>query len=143
MSLLLALTLAAQAEPTDAELLAELERNRIDVTAQQLSNFRGRWDLKDDGTATCKPKRSTGDADLDVLACDAIKACVLVNSDLITRRDARGLPRAERRELNTQTKDAMAQCAGQRFAVLKTEYLARPMEDASASAMATNAEPNL
>ncbi|MEM7701356.1 MAG: hypothetical protein AAF251_05410 [Pseudomonadota bacterium] len=125
MSPLLALALAAQTEPSDAQLLAELERNRIDVTAEQLRNFRGRWDLKDDGTATCKTKRSTGRADLDILACDAIKACVFDNSDLITRRDNRRLPRAERRELKDQTKVAMAQCASKRFTTLRDDYNAK------------------
>ena len=122
MSLLLALSLAAQTEPSDAQLLAELERNRIDVTAEQLRNFRGRWDLKDDGSATCKTRRSTGRADLDVLACDAIKLCVLDNRDLIERRDNRRLPREERRLLKGQTKEAMAQCASKRFTSLRDSY---------------------
>ena len=122
MSLLLALAVAAQVEPSDAQLLAELERNRIDVTAEQLRNFRGRWNLKNDGTATCKTRRSTGRADLDVLACDAIKLCVLDNSDLIERRDNRRLPREERRALKDQTKEAMAQCASKRFTTLRDNY---------------------
>ena len=122
MMAIAALSLAMQADPSDAQLLTELERNRIDVTAEQLRNFRGRWDLDDDGTATCETRRSTGRSDLDILACDAIKACVRANSDLITRRDNRKLPRAERRALKAQTKEAMTQCASQRFAGLRDNY---------------------
>ena len=136
MMAIAALSLAAQAEPTDAQVLAELERNRIDVTAEQLRNFRGRWDLEDDGTATCETRRSTGRADLDILACDAIKACVQDNSDLIARRDDRSLPREERRALKKQTKDVMSQCASKRFAGLKHAY-----HDRLASGEASFLEP--
>ena len=134
MITLLALLLAGQAELTDAEALAQLERNRIDVVAEQLRNFRGRWDVEDDGDVSCRTARSTGKADLDVLACDAIRGCVFENLDLIERRDNRRLPRAERRALKQQTKDVMSQCASKHFAGLRDRYTKRLLAGAAGGA---------
>ena len=118
----LAILLAGQADPSDADLLEELERNRIDVIAQQLRNFRGRWDIENNGDVTCKTARSTGKADLDALACDAIRVCAMQNQQLIAQRDDRRRPRAERSALRKRTEEVMSQCASKRFAGLRDRY---------------------
>ena len=123
---LFALTSSLQATAQNEPVV--VEQNVINVTAQRLRAFRAKWDIEDDGSASCTIKRRTGQPDLDELACGAVTACVNVNRDLIMKGRDRRSPLKERRVFREQAKTVMYDCAANRFFEIRDNY---PLETES------------
>ncbi|WP_271079029.1 hypothetical protein [Aurantiacibacter sp. MUD61] len=97
----------------------QLPESTITVSAERLRDFRGRWHLPEAGSATCEIRRSTGDDELDQLACAAIIQCVDENLSTIARGRDRSLPRDERRAATAQTRETMRACSAERLTDLE------------------------
>jgi hypothetical protein len=71
MSGWLALALAAAPAAEPAPAVAE----EIVVIGERLKEWRGNWRTRN-GALTCKTTRSTGDAEIDAIGCQALTTCL-------------------------------------------------------------------
>ncbi|GAA0757543.1 hypothetical protein FHS52_000467 [Erythromicrobium ramosum] len=90
MTLALAALLQSAAEPVKEP---EVD-NEILVIGRKLQDWRGTWRLND-GTVSCKTRRSTGDKAIDAIGCDAMVQCIApIAPDFAAIEDAK-LPKTE------------------------------------------------
>ncbi|WP_394706989.1 hypothetical protein [uncultured Erythrobacter sp.] len=88
------LALAALVQPAAEPVEEPVADNEITVIGRKLQDWRGTWRLND-GTVSCKTRRSTGDKEIDAIGCDAMVQCIAPISPEFAAIEAANLPKAE------------------------------------------------
>ena len=105
MNLLAALLMAAA--PAAAPVPAEAEE--IVVIGERLKEWRGTWGSKK-GVLACRTTRSTGDAAIDAVGCQALVSCASPMVPRFTAIAAAKLSKAERQRRMDAASQAMLPC---------------------------------
>lgn len=108
--MLMAALLVMAAGPAEAAAPAEL--SEIVVIAQKLADWRGTWGSQK-GVLACRTTRSTGDAEIDAVGCQAMVACASPMVPQFTAIAAAKLPKAERRRRMDAASRSMIPCLEQ------------------------------
>jgi hypothetical protein len=99
---MIAALLLASAQPAVATDSGPPTENEIVVIGQRVRKIKFTLKANKEGQAKCRIKRSSGDADIDGLACDAARAC-----------------------MSSATKEAMVACLTPRFNQIPAQVAAR------------------
>ena len=113
--MILALVLMLQAaDPGDSSPIAdEAVANEIVVIGKQLKSWKGKGKTKN-GDITCKTTKSTGDPEIDQIACAAIVGCMAEVQPRIVEIMGLDLDKAERDRRIDKAGEAMAPCMKRR-----------------------------
>lgn len=79
------------------------------VTARRLKEWRGNAQVRS-GSVRCKTVRSTGDRDLDAIACDSLRWCMTSLTPEAAFLQDKTLPAAERARRTRLLNDRLAAC---------------------------------
>lgn len=113
---MIALMLASMALPSDPVVVSE----EIVVLSRKLSTWKGK--TKSDATGVrCKTSRTSGDRDVDALACESVVTCMTRLTPKVAAIQQAKQPRA-------QTETAMAQVNKDLVACLTAEHDRRTAE---------------
>ena len=98
-----------------AALLASLQAptshpaEDVVVTARRLKEWRGNAQMRS-GSVRCKTVRSTGDRELDAIACDSMRWCMISLTPEAAFLQDKKLPVAERARRTRLLNDRLAAC---------------------------------
>lgn len=79
------------------------------VTARRLKEWRGNAQMRS-GSVRCKTLRSTGDTELDTIACDSLRWCMVSLTPEAAFLQDKKLPAAERARRTRLLNDRLAAC---------------------------------
>jgi len=96
----------------------------IVVTARRMQVWRGRAAANERGIR-CETTQSTGDADLDLIACDSLRYCMAQLTDQAAAANAKGLRRAERNARLRGLNARLAACGEEQRNLRLTDLIER------------------
>jgi hypothetical protein len=100
--ILLAIALAVQT-------VAPQPSNEVVVTARRLKDWRGQASSNANGSR-CRTTTSTGDKELDQVACDSMRWCMGSLQKEASALNEKGLSRAEREQRGTALNSSLTRC---------------------------------
>lgn len=86
--------------------------SEIVVIGQKLADWRGTWGSRK-GVLACRTTRSTGDAEIDAVGCQALVACATPMVPQFKAIAAARLPKAERQQRMNTASASMLPCLEQ------------------------------
>jgi hypothetical protein len=120
VGIFLALAFIGQAEP----VIETVDDKEIVVVGQKLDRWQGEFSLRGE-KLKCKTKRSSGDKQIDLLGCEAIKLCIMPLQSRLTESDNKALGVARQKELKKEIFDDFTVCGKETRARLVADFVAQ------------------